>query len=184
MAACAVAAYRTELFFAAALDDPDLPVKICTHLEDNDEYRGDRICNNAVGAAVTTIIIAVMLMIIDMIVPCVSAGFVRLSTMFTILWSVLMAAHWLVTGALLSDLYRRYCNNKGDDGGEGDEDDECNDDDRRFTVLIVMSFVAAGGWVSVLVCVCVYTYSSNYYCLHTHVAMSPFNKYFETTQFY
>ena len=103
--------------------------------------------------------------------------------MFTILWSVLMAAHWLVTGALLSDLYRRYCNNKGDNSDEGDEDDECNDDDRRFTVLIVMSFVAAGGWVSVLVRVCVYTYSSNY-CLHTHVTEPPFNKYFETTQFY
>ena len=59
--------------------------------------------------------------------------------MFTILWSVLMAAYWLVTGALLADLYRRYCNqNKVN----------CGDEERRFTVLTVMSFITAGGWVS------------------------------------
>ena len=67
----------------------------------------------------------------------------RLATLFTILWAVLTAAHWLVTGALLADLYRRYCSNKMN--GE-----ECGDEDRRFTVLIVMSFACAGGWVSVL----------------------------------
>ena len=66
--------------------------------------------------------------------------FVRLATLFTILWSVLSAAHWLVTGALLSDLYRRYCND--------DENEDCDGVDRRFTVLIVMSFACAGGWVS------------------------------------
>ena len=52
----------------------DIPVRICWHVEDNNEYRGDRICNNAVGAAVCTIIITVMLMIIDMLMPCLSAG--------------------------------------------------------------------------------------------------------------
>ena len=67
--------------------------------------------------------------------------FARLGTMFTILWSVLMAAYWLVTGALLADLYRRYCNNK---------DNDCDDEERRFTVLTVMSFITAGGWVSVV----------------------------------
>ena len=69
--------------------------------------------------------------------------FVRLATLFTILWSVLSAAHWLVTGALLSDLYRRYCSD--------DKNEDCDGDDRRFTVLIVMSFACAGGWVSTYV---------------------------------
>ena len=51
-----------------------------------------------------------------------------------------MAAHWLVTGALLADLYRKYCNDRSTS--------ECNETDRRFTALTVMSFVCAGGWVS------------------------------------
>ena len=73
--------------------------------------------------------------------------------MFTILWSVLMAAYWLVTGALLADLYRRYCNR---------DDVECGDEERRFTVLTVMSFITAGGWVSaVQMYVCI---SSMVYC--------------------
>lgn len=62
--------------------------------------------------------------------------------MFTILWSVLMAAYWLVTGALLADLYRRYCSNA--------DVPDCNENDRKFTVLTVMSFVCAGGWVSIV----------------------------------
>ena len=80
LAACAVAAYRTELFFAYEIEvrppriNTDLPVNICWYAEDGGEYRGDRLCNNAMGAAVCTVIIAVMLMIIDMIVPCLSAG--------------------------------------------------------------------------------------------------------------
>ena len=53
-----------------------------------------------------------------------------------------MSAHWLVTGALLADLYRRYCN-------DDDNPIHCDDVQRRFTALTVMSFICAGGWVSV-----------------------------------
>ena len=80
MAACAVTAYRTEMYFSGELEitfghgNTDVPIAICWHVEDEDQYRGDRICNNAVGAAVCTVIISVMLMIIDMLVPCLSAG--------------------------------------------------------------------------------------------------------------
>ena len=83
MAASAVAAYRTEMYFSYVLENrlipaedinTDVPVDICFHVEDDDQYRGDRICNNAVGAAVCTIIITIMLMIIDMLMPCLSAG--------------------------------------------------------------------------------------------------------------
>ena len=52
-----------------------------------------------------------------------------------------MAAHWLVTGALLADLYRRYCN---DDTKPGD----CDENERKFTALTVMAFICAGEWVS------------------------------------
>ena len=69
-----MAAYRTELYFARGMPGNDLPTEICWHTEDNGNYRGDRMCNNAMGAAVSTVIIAVMLLIIDMIVPCLSAG--------------------------------------------------------------------------------------------------------------
>ena len=81
MAACAVTAYRTEMFFSGELEfntngriNTDVPIHICWHVENEEQYRGDRICNNAVGAAVCTVIISVMLMIIDMLVPCLSAG--------------------------------------------------------------------------------------------------------------
>lgn len=71
-----MAAYRAELFFAYDVKPIDyaLPVNVCRHVEDGGDYRGDRLCNNAMGAAVFTVIIAVMLMNIDMIVPCLSAG--------------------------------------------------------------------------------------------------------------
>ena len=80
LGASAVAAFRTELFFAHILDNEgksigdDIPIGVCWHVEDSGNYRGDRMCNNAMGAAVSTVIIAVMLLIIDMIVPCLSAG--------------------------------------------------------------------------------------------------------------
>ena len=68
------------MFFSGELEkkhdhiNTDVPVEICWHVENEEQYRGDRICNNAVGAAVCTVIISVMLMIIDMLVPCLSAG--------------------------------------------------------------------------------------------------------------
>ena len=69
MAACSVAAYRTELFFAGIEKIQGLPTEVCGHKE-GDEYRGDRVCNNGVAAAVITVIVCVMLLIIDMLVPC------------------------------------------------------------------------------------------------------------------
>jgi len=73
MTACAIAAYRVELFFAIAVENSDLPTEVCKHV-DKDEYRGDRICNNAIGAAISTIIVTVVLLVIDMLVPCLNTG--------------------------------------------------------------------------------------------------------------
>ena len=72
---------------------------------------------------------------------CMYPQYSILAALFNILWATLMGTHWLVTGALLADLYRKYCNDQ--------HTLECDGDDRKFTVLIVMSFVGAGGWVSV-----------------------------------
>jgi len=59
-----------------------------------------------------------------------------------------MAAHWLVTGALLADLYRKYCNDE--------QNDDCTDNDRKFAALTIMSFACAGGWVSTIIVMYVY----------------------------
>lgn len=74
MIASAVAAYRVELYFSAFVGESDLPTIVCFHTEDNDEYRGDRICNNAIGAAITTVTVAVVLIPIDLLLPCVDTA--------------------------------------------------------------------------------------------------------------
>ena len=74
-----------------------------------------------------------------------------------------MAAHWLVTGALLADLYRKYCNDR--------TTNECNETDRRFTALTVMSFVCAAGWVSDTYIIIVYAYAVYVYVIYKYVRM-------------
>ena len=49
----------------------DVPRHICNYTSNN-EYRGDRVCNNAIAAAISTVIVAVVLMIIDLLIPCVN----------------------------------------------------------------------------------------------------------------
>ena len=56
------------------MNGTSLPTEVCNHIEDGNEYRGDRICNNAIGAAVATIIVAVILMIIDLLIPCIDTS--------------------------------------------------------------------------------------------------------------
>jgi len=54
-----------------------------------------------------------------------------------------MAVFWLISSALLADLYRDYCEELDD------ADRECNDTDERFIATPVLGFVAMVGWVSV-----------------------------------
>lgn len=66
-----------ELFSAMLLyrnetNSTSLPIQICNYTEDNGQYRGDRICNNAIAAAVSTILVAIVLMMIDLLLPCVN----------------------------------------------------------------------------------------------------------------
>lgn len=69
-----MAAYRVELYSSASVNGTNLPTEICHYNENNNEYRGDRICNNAIGAAVSTVIVAVVLMIIDLLIPCIDTA--------------------------------------------------------------------------------------------------------------
>ena len=69
-----------ELYFSAFVEEPDVPVIVCFHTEDNDEYRGDRICNNAIAAAIATFIVAVVLIPIDLLLPCVDTAVSNLYT--------------------------------------------------------------------------------------------------------
>ena len=72
--ASAVAAYRVELFSALTSTSPmddEVPKNVCTYTNTGDDYRGDRICNNAVAAAVSSVIVATVLMIIDLLIPCI-----------------------------------------------------------------------------------------------------------------
>ena len=68
--------------------------------------------------------------------------FARLAHLLTLLWAVAFALYWLITSALLADLYERYCDNIEDGGGE------CSDDDEKFIVIPVFGFVCMGAWVS------------------------------------
>ena len=69
-------AFRTELFSAEIAsrrnplaEDCKLPLDICYYEEPNNDIYGDRICNNTMAAAITSILEAIVMMIIDLNVP-------------------------------------------------------------------------------------------------------------------
>ena len=80
-----IAAFRTELFSAATsttgLTTPqlifdnsrELPLRVCFYKDTDDDIYGDRICNNAMAASVISILVAIVLLVIDLQVPCVSS---------------------------------------------------------------------------------------------------------------
>jgi len=58
-----------------------------------------------------------------------------------LIWAAALAIYWLITSALLADLYSRYC----------DEDEtgiKCEDDEKKFIVLPVFGFICMSAWVS------------------------------------
>ena len=69
--------------------------------------------------------------------------FARLAHLLTLLWAVVFAVYWLITSALLADLYERYCDDIEDRLGG-----ECSDNDEKFIVIPVFGFVCMGAWVS------------------------------------
>lgn len=74
-----IAAYRVELLSAlitftiiGATNDRDLPLGIYLFSDNDDDIFGDHICNNAAASAVISILVAMMLMIIDLHIPCIN----------------------------------------------------------------------------------------------------------------
>ena len=55
----------------------------------------------------------------------------------------MMIVLWIVTSALLANLYREFCDNLKDD-------DECNETDERFTATPVLGFICFVAWVRTL----------------------------------
>jgi len=66
----------------------------------------------------------------------------RLGHAFGLLVSCGMAVYWLISSALLADLYRDYCDKLEE------RDTECDDTDRRFIATPVMGVITLIGWVS------------------------------------
>ena len=48
---------------------------ICPYTDDDERFRGDRYCNNAIAASIISILVATVLMIIDLQVPCLSYNY-------------------------------------------------------------------------------------------------------------
>ena len=67
----------------------------------------------------------------------------RLFHFVTLTFSVVLAVYWLISAALLANLYVRYCDKVEDQGGE------CDGTDEKFILLPVMGFLAMAAWVSV-----------------------------------
>ena len=59
--------------FLQSPDDRELPLRVCFYENSNDDIYGDRICNNAMAASVISILVAIVLLMIDLQVPCVSS---------------------------------------------------------------------------------------------------------------
>ena len=55
-------------------------MEICFYSEDNGDYRGGRICNAAMANGVVSILIAMELIMIDLMVPCLNAKVCMLFT--------------------------------------------------------------------------------------------------------
>jgi len=72
--ASAIAAIRADLFSSLINESGrrDLPVEICIYSKDDGDYRGDRICNNALANAIVSILVAVALMMVDLLIPCLN----------------------------------------------------------------------------------------------------------------
>lgn len=89
-----IAAYRTELFSTAftppVSDNRELPVQVClfSEVDDDNNIYGDRICNNGMACAISSILVAMMLMIVDLQIPCTN------STVGDLCWYQLVYYCW------------------------------------------------------------------------------------------
>jgi len=84
--------------------------------------------------------------------------YTRLSQLFTIIWSTIMATYMLITSAMIANLYTRYC----------DDATECQGYEHKFIMFPVFGFFLMVAWVSDMnVYGCLYTCSHTQ--THTHI---------------
>ena len=60
------------------------------------------------------------------------------------IWSIIMAVYYLITSALIANLYTRYCD------AQEDPNSECDEDDDKFALFPVFGFFIMVAWVSAL----------------------------------
>ena len=70
-----IAAYHSELYFARDFESAeDQPVLVCAYNDPDDDYYGYRACSNSIAAAIVAIFVCNVLLIIDLLIPCLNAG--------------------------------------------------------------------------------------------------------------
>ena len=67
--------------------------------------------------------------------------FARLAHLLNLTWAIALAIFWLITSALLANLYSRYCD-------EDDTGNDCGDTEEKFIVLPVFGYICMAAWVS------------------------------------
>ncbi|XP_065884153.1 uncharacterized protein [Dysidea avara] len=122
----------------------ETPASICAVLDLRYGQRRDRaprICFNGVATSIISVFTALTLIQVDLLLICAPIKSIkRLGHAFNLLVSFGMGVFWLITSALLADLYRDYCD-KLDDRG-----DECTDTDERFIATPILGFCTLVGW--------------------------------------
>ncbi|XP_065905153.1 uncharacterized protein [Dysidea avara] len=135
-----IVGFTSELLFS---EESNLnPAAFMCYANSGAEKSDHRICHNGIAAAVSSILVCMMLLIFDTFIPCLNKMFKRLAHFFSLLFSIIMAVYLLVTSALLANLYTRYCD-------EIDEFSKCEEDERRFLVIPVFGFLTMVGWAVV-----------------------------------
>ncbi|XP_065896346.1 uncharacterized protein [Dysidea avara] len=129
-----IAAYTAELVGTQAD-----PIVRSTVICFGNQYKesAHRVCKNGIAAAISSILVCMMLLMFDVFIPCLDKMFKRLAHLFSLLFSIIMSVYLLVTSALLANLYTSFCD---------EESEECGDDERNFLVLPLFGFLTLIGW--------------------------------------
>ena len=74
--AISIAAYHSELYFARSVPQAaeNQPAFVCSYNDLDDDIYGYRICSNSIAASVVSVFICIILLIIDLLIPCLNAG--------------------------------------------------------------------------------------------------------------
>lgn len=83
--------------------------------------------------------VAVVLFIIDVIIPFTSPLVIQIASVHALVWSVWLSVYWFISSSLTANLYERFCYRY-----------ECDREEIRFVILPIMGFLSMLAWVSVI----------------------------------